>query len=133
MSLVKPRPARPVPIRMTPLIDVVFILLVFFMLTTRLLPTSHLELDNSTARRGTATGEPRPELTLAANGDIRWAQRHWRLAELIPALKKAGVGEVNLQTSGGASLADFTLSLSQLTGAGIHARWKRTPAESGDS
>ncbi|WP_404366603.1 ExbD/TolR family protein [Marinobacter sp.] len=119
------------PIRMTPLIDVVFILLVFFMLTTRLLPTGHLNLENTTAPASSVTGETKPELLLAETGNLRWQGRDWPLAELLPALASSGISEVNLKASGSASLADFTQALGVLDQAGIEARWRRTPPETG--
>ena len=125
MQLVDPRPSRPIPIRITPLIDVVFILLVFFMLTTRLLPVDHLELSNNTHDRSTATGDPLPELQVTEKGLIRWQDSHYALAELLPALRSAGVSEANLTTTPEARLADFALALSALEGAGIKPHWKR--------
>ncbi|WP_303290064.1 biopolymer transporter ExbD [Marinobacter sp. SS5-14b] len=125
MQLVDPRPSRPIPIRITPLIDVVFILLVFFMLTTRLLPVDHLELSNNTRDRSSASGDPLPELQVTAGGMIRWQDSRYALAELLPALNRAGVSEANLTTTPEASLADFTLALSALDDAGIKPHWKR--------
>lgn len=126
MQLVDPRPARPLPIRLTPLIDVVFILLVFFMLTTRLLPVEHLALDNTTPASGSATGEPVPELMLHEDGTLAWRQRRLPVSELIRALSKAGIAEVNLKAAAQASLSDFTTSLSALKTAGIEAHWERS-------
>lgn len=131
MQLVDPRPSRAMPIRITPLIDVVFILLVFFMLTTRLLSTEHLELDNSTASRGTTQGEPRPLVVLENTGELSWNQQRWQVAELISALRAAGIGELHLKADGAAWLADFTSSLSELSQAGLQVRWQRTPAKTG--
>ncbi len=127
MQLVEPRPSRPMPIRITPLIDVVFILLVFFMLTTRLLPIDQLTLANSTAQ-GTATGDPLPTLQLQAGGELRWRDQNWRLPELINTLAAEGIRRVNLQSSGDASLADFTTTLGSLTQAGIEPLWQRNSA-----
>ncbi len=87
MQLVEPRPSRPIPIRITPLIDVVFILLVFFMLTTRLLPVDYLELANDTASRTSVTGEPLPELTVIASGEVRWREQSFTLDRLVRDLK----------------------------------------------
>ncbi|MFV8572129.1 ExbD/TolR family protein [Marinobacter sp. SBS5] len=125
MQLVEPRPSRPMPIRITPLIDVVFILLVFFMLTTRLTPLDHLELSNSTQDRRNVTGDPLPELQVSAGGIVRWQENQYLLAELLPALKAAGIGEANLSTTPDSALADFTRTLSALNNAGITAHWKR--------
>lgn len=129
MQLVSPRPSRSMPIRITPLIDVVFILLVFFMLTTRLLPTEHLELENSTASRGTTQGEPRPLVALGSTGELSWNQQRWQSAELVAALRADGISELNLKADGNASLASFTNSLSELSEAGLKVRWQRTPTE----
>lgn len=115
------------PIRITPLIDVVFILLVFFMLTTRLLPIDQLTLANSTTQ-GTATGEPLPSLELQAGGKLRWRDQNWRLPELTRALAGEGIRQVNLASSGDASLADFTTTLGALAQAGIEPRWQRNSA-----
>ncbi len=131
VQLVKPRPPRSMPIRITSLIDVVFILLVFFMLTTRLLPTEHLELENSTAPRGITQSEPRPLVVLESTGELSWNQQRWQPGELVSALRAAGIGELNLKADGNASLAGFTTSLSELSGAGFKVRWQRTPAERG--
>ncbi|MEX0604014.1 MAG: biopolymer transporter ExbD [Marinobacter sp.] len=131
MQLVSPRPSRPMPIRITPLIDVVFILLVFFMLTTRLLPTEHLELENSTASRGTTQGEPHPLVILESSGELSWNDQRWQLQELVSALQAASIRELNLKADGDASLAGFTTSLSELNGAGFKVRWQRTSAETG--
>ncbi|MAZ05942.1 biopolymer transporter ExbD [Marinobacter sp. SS8-8] len=125
MQLVEPRPNRPIPIRITPLIDVVFILLVFFMLTSRLLPVDYLELANNPSARSPATGEPLPELTLTANGQIQWQDMTMPLEHLLPELARAGITEVNLATTNDASLGAFTLALSQLTNNGIDTHWKR--------
>lgn len=126
MQLVEPRPSRPIPIRITPLIDVVFILLVFFMLTTRLLPVDYLELANNTSSRSPVTGEPLPELTVTANGDVQWQGQALALDQLVGKLSTAGITEVNLATTGDAPLGAFTRVLSSLTGNGIDAHWKRT-------
>lgn len=131
MQLVKSRPSRPMPIRITPLIDVVFILLVFFMLTTRLLPTEHLELENSTASRGTTQGETHPLVVLESTGELSWNQQRWQPGELVSALRAAGIAELNLKADGKASLAGFTTSLSELSEAGLKVRWQRTSAQSG--
>ena len=128
MQLVEPRPNRPIPIRITPLIDVVFILLVFFMLTTRLLPVDYLELANNTSNRSPVTGEPLPELTVTANGDVRWQGQTLPLERLVSELSEAGVTEVNLSTTGDAPLGAFTTVLSGLTDRGIDTHWKRTNA-----
>lgn len=125
MPLVKPRPARPMPIRMTPLIDVVFILLVFFMVTSYLLPTEYLELDNRTGRQGTGDGNPLPELTLNANGDLRWQERDWAVAELIARLRADSIREVRLGTAPTTELTRFTQILTSLDDAGIIAHWQR--------
>ncbi|WP_323750110.1 biopolymer transporter ExbD [Marinobacter sp.] len=125
MQLVEPRPSRPMPIRITPLIDVVFILLVFFMLTTRLMPLDHLELSNSTKDPSNVTGEPFPELQISAGGTVRWQERQYSLAELLPALQAADVREANLSTTPDSALADFTRTLSALDNAGITPHWKR--------
>lgn len=130
MQLVDPRPSRPMPIRITPLIDVVFILLVFFMLTTRLLPVDYLELGNNTDSRGTSTGEPLPELVVAADGSVRWQGEDYPLEELVPALTAAGIGEANLSTAPDTALADFTQTLSALDSAGIEAHWQRSRNDS---
>ncbi|TYC56680.1 biopolymer transporter ExbD [Marinobacter sp. BW6] len=128
MQLVEPRPNRPIPIRITPLIDVVFILLVFFMLTTRLLPVDYLELANNTSSRSTVTGEPLPELTVTANGDVRWQGQTIALDRLVAELPEAGITEVNLATADDTSLGAFTRALSALTDSGIDTHWKRTNA-----
>lgn len=126
MQLVEPRPSRPIPIRITPLIDVVFILLVFFMLTTRLLPVDYLELANNTTSRSPATGKPIPELTVTTSGDVRWQGRTLAIEPLVDELIGAGITEVNLATTTGARLGDFTRALSRLTDGGIETHWKRT-------
>lgn len=126
MQLVDPRPNRPIPIRITPLIDVVFILLVFFMLTTRLLPVDYLELANNTSERGTATGEPLPELRVNVDGTVRWKEKDYPLTKLLLALNAQGVKEANLATTSDTSLAHFTRTLSALDNAGIQPHWKRT-------
>ncbi|SNC60926.1 biopolymer transport protein ExbD [Marinobacter sp. es.048] len=126
MQLVEPRPSRAIPIRITPLIDVVFILLVFFMLTTRLLPVDFLELANNTSSRSPVKGEPLPELTVTANGDVQWQGRALSLDQLMGKLGNAGITEVNLATTGDASLGAFTKVLGSLTEEGIDAHWKRT-------
>jgi biopolymer transport protein ExbD len=128
MQLVEPRPNRPIPIRITPLIDVVFILLVFFMLTTRLLPVDFLELANNTSSRSTVTGEPLPELTVTANGELRWQDQTLTLDRLVTELSEAGITEVNLSTTGDTPLGAFTTALSALTDSGIDTHWKRTNA-----
>ncbi|WP_417565260.1 ExbD/TolR family protein [Marinobacter sp.] len=129
MSLVEPRPSRPIPIRITPLIDVVFILLVFFMLTSRLLPVDHLELANNTSGRSQATSEPLPKLTVTANGQIQWQDLTLPLGELLPELIAAGITEVNLGTRADTSLGAFTRTLSELAGSDIDANWKRNSAK----
>ncbi|MEC7376041.1 MAG: biopolymer transporter ExbD [Pseudomonadota bacterium] len=126
MQLVEPRPSRPIPIRITPLIDVVFILLVFFMLTTRLLPVDYLELANDTASRSSVTGEPLPELTVVASGEVRWRGRSFTPGQLVTDLSNAGIGEVNLATTNDTPLGAFTRTLSALTNGGIEAHWQRT-------
>lgn len=126
MQLVEPRPSRPIAIRITPLIDVVFILLVFFMLTTRLLPVDYLELANNTSSRSPVTGEPLPELTVTANGDVQWQGQAFALDQLASKLSTAGVTEVNLGTTGNTPLGAFTRVLSSLTERGIDTHWKRT-------
>jgi len=128
MQLVEPRPNRPIPIRITPLIDVVFILLVFFMLTTRLLPVDYLELANNTSSRSPTTGEPLPELTVTANGDVRWQGQTIALDRLFTDLSEAGITEVNLATTDDTPLGAFTTVLSGLTDRGIDTHWKRTNA-----
>ncbi|MBB5321082.1 ExbD/TolR family protein [Marinobacter oulmenensis] len=130
MQLVEPRPNRPIPIRITPLIDVVFILLVFFMLTTRLLPVDYLELGNNTSSRGTATGDPLPELMVNTDGSVSWQNTRYTVEELLPALSGAGIDEANLATADDASLASFTRTLSALDNAGIKAHWKRSTPDS---
>ncbi len=115
------------PIRITPLIDVVFILLVFFMLTTRLMPTDHFELENTTASRGSSTGEARPELMLQASGALHWQGRSWATDELVATLAQGGDSDVNLVVSGDASLATFTQTLGALDQAGLDVRWQRSP------
>jgi biopolymer transport protein ExbD len=130
MQLVDPRPSRPMPIRITPLIDVVFILLVFFMLTTRLLPVNYLELGNNTDSRGTATGDPLPELVINANGTVRWQENNYTLDQLMPALANAGINEANIRAAAQARLANFTQTLSALDSNGIQAHWKRDPGDS---
>jgi len=130
MQLVDPRPSRPMPIRITPLIDVVFILLVFFMLTTRLLPVNYLELGNNTDSRGTATGDPLPELVINANGTVRWQENNYTLDQLMPALANAGINEANIRAAAQARLANFTQTLSALESNGIQAHWKRDPGDS---
>ena len=133
MQLVDPRPSRPMPIRITPLIDVVFILLVFFMLTSRLLPTSFLELDNSTAKGSTVTGEPWPELVIAVDGQVRWQKRDWQLDDLLAELQRQQLTEVNLATADGTRLTDFTQTLTALKQAGIDPHWQRsTPAQTSE-
>ncbi|GAA3584383.1 ExbD/TolR family protein [Marinobacter xestospongiae] len=130
MQLVDPRPSRPIPIRITPLIDVVFILLVFFMLTSRLLPTSFLELDNSTAPGQSVDGDPLPELVVEASGQIRWQDQEWALPALLQELRRTQVTEVNLATTGEAQLTDFTRTLTTLKTAGIEPHWQRSaPAQ----
>ena len=131
MQLVEPRPARPLPIRLTPLIDVVFILLVFFMLTTRLLPVEHLALDNATTPRGSATGEPTPEITLYGDGTLGWRGQRLPIPAMVSTFTENGTGEVNLKALGEASLAHFTTSLSTLKSAGIDVHWKREPSNRG--
>ncbi|SFR49313.1 biopolymer transport protein ExbD [Marinobacter gudaonensis] len=126
MQLVEPRPSRPIPIRITPLIDVVFILLVFFMLTTRLLPVDYLELANDTASRTSATGEPLPELTVIASGEVRWREQSFTLDRLVKSLTSAGIGEVNLATTNNTPLGTFTRTLSVLNDGGIETHWQRT-------
>lgn len=116
------------PIRITPLIDVVFILLVFFMLTTRLLPVDYLELGNDTRERSSVTGEPLPELQIAANGMVGWQDTRYSLDDLLPALHAARVREANLTTAPDTSLADFTHVLSVLDSAGIKPHWQRSAA-----
>ena len=128
MQLVEPRPSRPIPIRITPLIDVVFILLVFFMLTTRLLPVDYLELANNTSNRSPITGEPLPELTVTANGKVRWQGQAMALDQLMTELGNAGITEVNLATTGDTPLGAFTRVLSSLVDQGIDSHWKRTNA-----
>jgi biopolymer transport protein ExbD len=118
------------PIRITPLIDVVFILLVFFMLTTRLLPVNYLELGNNTDSRGTATGDPLPELVINANGTVRWQENNYTLDQLMPALANAGINEANIRAAAQARLANFTQTLSALDSNGIQAHWKRDPGDS---
>jgi len=130
MQLVDPRPSRPMPIRITPLIDVVFILLVFFMLTTRLLPVDYLELGNNTDSRGTATGEPLPELIINADGSVHWQENDYTLDQLMPALANAGITEANIRAAAQAELASFTQTLSALDNNGIQAHWKREPGDS---
>lgn len=129
MPLVNPRPARPMPIRMTPLIDVVFILLVFFMVTSYLLPTDYLELDNRTGQQGTGDGDPLPELTLNANGNLRWQERDWALADLITRLRADSIREVRLGTAPTAELTRFTQTLTRLDDAGILAHWQRETSD----
>lgn len=131
MRLVEPRPHRPLPIRITPLIDVVFILLVFFMLTSHLLPTDVLELDNTSRRGGTQTGEPNPELVLQSGGELRWNDRNWEVQALIGELRQRGHDTVDLRTEGDASLGDFTRQFSTLEAAGIETSWRR-PGRTGD-
>ncbi|WP_375191543.1 ExbD/TolR family protein [Marinobacter sp.] len=126
MQLVEPRPSRPIPIRITPLIDVVFILLVFFMLTTRLLPVDYLELANDTASRTSVTGEPLPELTVIASGEVRWREQSFTLDRLVKSLTSAGIGEVNLATTDNTPLGAFTRTLSVLNDGGIETHWQRT-------
>lgn len=125
MQLVEPRPNRPIPIRITPLIDVVFILLVFFMLTTRLLPVDYLELANNTTSRSPVTGEPLPELTVIANGDVQWQGQALDVDQLVVELGGAGITEVNLATTGDTPLGAFTKVLSSLTEQGIDTHWQR--------
>ncbi|WP_372994796.1 ExbD/TolR family protein [Marinobacter sp.] len=125
MQLVEPRPNRPIPIRITPLIDVVFILLVFFMLTSRLLPVDYLELANNSTSGSPVTGDPLPELTVTASGQVQWQEQTLTLDQLLPELAQAGIREVNLATTPDTSLGAFTLALSKLTGNGIEAHWKR--------
>lgn len=126
MQLVEPRPSRPIPIRITPLIDVVFILLVFFMLTTRLLPVDYLELANDTASRSSVTGEPLPELTVIASGEVRWQGQSFALDRLVTDLTSAGIAEVNLATTDNTPLGAFTRTLSVLNSGGIETHWQRT-------
>jgi biopolymer transport protein ExbD len=125
MQLVEPRPNRPIPIRITPLIDVVFILLVFFMLTTRLLPVDYLELANNTSSRSPVTGEPLPELTVTASGEVQWQGRMYSLGQLNTELLNSGITEVNLATAGNTPLGAFTRTLSGLADNGIKPHWKR--------
>lgn len=129
MWLVEPRASRPIPIRITPLIDVVFILLVFFMLTSRLLPVDHLELANNTSSRSPAPGEPLPELTVTANGQVQWKDLTLPLGDLLPELIAAGITEVNLGTRADTSLGAFTRTLSELAARGIDVHWKRSSAK----
>lgn len=129
MQLVDPRPSRPVPIRITPLIDVVFILLVFFMLTSRLLPVGVLELANDTGNRSSAAGEPRPTLVLTNDGKVRWDTQTLSPDELVAALKRRDVDEVNLGTEQDTRLASFTRTLSLLDGQGITTHWQRKERE----
>ncbi|NWN91996.1 biopolymer transporter ExbD [Marinobacter adhaerens] len=129
MQLVKPRPSRPMPIRLTPLIDVVFILLVFFMLTSRLLPVDHLELANNTDNRSRVTGEPLPLLLVTESGKIEWQDLTLPLDQLLPRLRSEGISEVNLTTASDTRLSLFTATLSELSGSGIQAHWKRATEE----
>lgn len=129
MQLVKPRPSRPMPIRLTPLIDVVFILLVFFMLTSRLLPVDHLELANNTDNRSRVTGEPLPLLLVTESGKIEWQDLTLSLDQLLPRLRSEGISEVNLTTASDTRLSLFTATLSELSGSGIQAHWKRATEE----
>lgn len=130
MQLVELRPSRPIPIRITPLIDVVFILLVFFMLTSRLLPVDHLELANNTDGRSTVTGEPLPLLTVTKGGDVMWQERNLPVSDLLPALRNAGIAEVNLTTAPDTQLSLFTATLGELSQSGIQAHWQRATKES---
>ena len=113
-------------INVSPLIDVVFILLVFFMLTSRLLPVDYLELANDTRAQGSQQGDPIPTLTVTAQGTVRWQARILTQAELVDALRAAGIREVNLATEDSATLAAFTETLSRLDGNGITTHWQRT-------
>ncbi|WP_148861194.1 ExbD/TolR family protein [Marinobacter fonticola] len=126
MQLVEPRPHRRLPIRMTPLIDVVFILLVFFMVTSRLAPTSHLDLDNNTARSGGGDGAPLPELVMQADGQIQWNNRTEKVGNVASALISDGKTEVNLETEGDVPLGLFTQGLTELQSAGINTHWRRS-------
>lgn len=125
MQLVEPRPSRPIPIRITPLIDVVFILLVFFMLTSRLLPVDFLELGNNTGDTSPVTGEPIPEVTVIQGGTATWDGQTLSIGELIPQLRRRGIGEINLTTEDDTPLGDFTQAFSLLTEADITTHWKR--------
>ncbi|KXS50927.1 MAG: ferric siderophore transport system innermembrane protein E, partial [Marinobacter sp. T13-3] len=109
---------------------VVFILLVFFMLTTRLLPVDYLELGNNTDSRGTATGDPLPELIINADGSVRWQENDYTLDQLMPALANADINEANIRAAAQARLANFTRTLSALDSNGIQAHWKRDPGDS---
>lgn len=129
MQLVKPRPSRPMPIRLTPLIDVVFILLVFFMLTSRLLPVDQLELANNTDNRSRVTGEPLPLLLVTESGKIEWQDLTLPVDQLLPRLRSEGISEVNLTTASDTRLSLFTATLSELSGSGIEAHWKRATEE----
>ncbi|MBS3805805.1 MAG: biopolymer transporter ExbD [Oleiphilaceae bacterium] len=132
MQLINPRPARPMPIRLTPLIDVVFILLVFFMLTTHLAPTDHLNLENTTAKAASVTGQPLPEVTLTTTGELQWQGQLWTPKALAGGLSQQGLDKVNLVSGGEVELAKFTGALGTLSAAGIEARWKRTPPPAGE-
>jgi len=127
MSLVEPRPSRPIPIRITPLIDVVFILLVFFMLTSRLLPVGSLELANATPNQRSEAGDPIPELTVGPDGQVRWLEQSYAQAELVAALRASGVTEVTLATRPQTRLGQFTQTLGRLNEAGIETHWQRQP------
>ncbi len=127
MSLVDPRPSRPIPIRITPLIDVVFILLVFFMLTSRLLPVGSLELANASPDQRTSSGDPIPALTIASDGQILWREQAYSLEALLTALAAASVTEVTLATRPEAQLGQFTQALGRLDAAGIETHWQRQP------
>lgn len=113
------------PIRITPLIDVVFILLVFFMLTSRLLPTSFLELDNSSQGGESIAGQPWPELTINVDGRVHWQEQDWPLDALLDELLRQGHVEINLTTADDTRLTDFTRTLTTLNQAGINPHWKR--------
>lgn len=126
MQLVEPRPHRRLPIRMTPLIDVVFILLVFFMVTSRLSPTSHLDLNNTTSNADGSRGDPVPELLMHADGRIEWAGRSRTAAETARALVAEGRTNVNIETLHTVPLGTFTEGLTHLQSAGIETHWRRT-------
>ncbi|MBO6850011.1 MAG: biopolymer transporter ExbD [Marinobacter sp.] len=135
MQLVEPRPDRPLPIRITPLIDVVFILLVFFMLTSRLLPVDHLELANQTGNTSPTTGDPIPEVSVLADGSIKWQGKHYTLEELTAQFTAQNIQEVNVTTAANTPLSEFTRVLSTLnqtrtySGNGeITAHWRRANA-----
>jgi len=98
------------------------------MLTTRLLPVDYLELANNTSSRSPVTGEPLPELTVTANGEVQWQGQSLALDRLVSELGNAGITEVNLATTGDTPLGAFTRVLSGLTDRGIDTHWKRTNA-----